>query len=291
MKKVLLWTNCQGGAISYMLNKYYSDKYEIKSFLNYEYIRENKTLPEDFIDADVFIYQNYNSDKHVKDYDLDNIIKNVLKPYCKTICIPFLFCDSLFSYEMRHSPNNYKTISDEKPFGYFAYGCSLIDDKMIGIDIKNYTDSDKEKLIEDIYEYCMSENAITDEQLKCYYDRSFSYLESKIMSGDLPFLLDYIKENFTKIRLWYNRNHPTGELMKALVGGVFELMGLNFNCDDADFIVLDGLKDWEMPIFPCVKKYHNMTFDETSSSIWIPSILDKKSFVREYIKLMYFDFI
>lgn len=281
----------KGANIIHMLNKYHSDKFKIKCFINYEYIRENKTLPEEFKDADIFIYQNYNSDKHVKDYDLDNIIKNVLKPDCKTICIPFLFGEALFSYDMRHSPNNFKTISDEKPFGYFAYGFDIIDDKMIGLDIKNYTDSDKEKLIEDIYEYCMSENAITDEQMKYYYDRSFSYLESKIMSGDLPFLLDYIKENFTKNRLWYNRNHPTGELMKELVRGVFELMGLIFQCDDADFIVLDNLKDWEMPILPCVKKYYNMTFDDTCSSIWNPSILDKKSFIREYIKLMYFDFI
>ena len=111
------------------------------------------------------------------------------------------------------------------------------------------------------------------------------------MTSDLPFLLDYIKENFTKTRLWHNRNHPTGELMKILVHGVFEELGLTFQCDDADFIVLDVLKDWEMPILPCVKKYYNMTFDDTCSSKFNPSVLDTKSFIREYIKLLYFDFI
>ena len=292
MKNVLLWTNCQGGAIIGMLNKYHSDKYTTKHFLNYEYIREHKTLPEEFKDADIFIYQNYNSDKHVKDYDLDHIINNVLKPECKTICIPFLYFEAMFPYNTRQqSSNNFRTVSPESPFGRCFFGIGLIDDIMSGLDIKNFSDNDKETLIESICQDLVSENKVTEDEMKKYHDRSFEYLENKIMSGDLPFLLDYIKTNFTKTRLWHNPNHPSGELMKELVRGVFGILELDFNYDNDDLSAFNGLKDWEMPILPCVKKYYNLTFDDSCLSIYDPSIVDKKTFIRQYVKWMYFDFI
>ena len=39
---IVVWANCQGSSITQMLNKYHKDKFDIKHFLNYEYIRNSK---------------------------------------------------------------------------------------------------------------------------------------------------------------------------------------------------------------------------------------------------------
>ena len=292
MKQVLLWTNCQGGTISYMLSKYHSDKFELKHYLNYEYIRENKTLPEEFKNADIFIYQNYNSDKHGKDYDLDHIINNVLKPECKKICIPFLYFEAMFSYDMRQSKNNFKTISSNAPFGKFFFGINFIDDKLTDIDTKNYTEEDKEALIESIYQDFISEKAISEEKIKHYYDRSFEYLKNKILSSDVPDIFEYIETNFKNIRLWHNRNHPTGILLIELVKEVFKILDLDYTDNEEDINVLNkSINDWVMPIPLCVKKYYGMEFSDECSSWTDSSIIDTKSFIKSYVKAMFFDFL
>ena len=289
MKNVLVWTNCQGGVIMGMLKKYHSDKYTINYFVNYEYIRENKTLPAEFKDADIFIYQKYYPDKHGKDYDLDYIINNTLKSDCKTICIPFLYFEGMFSYDMAPPINNFKTETSSLPFGKFFYGIDFVDNKLIDIDIKNYNDTEKENLIESIYQDFISDQAISEEKIKYYYDRSFEYLEHKILNSDIPCLFEYIKENFTKTRLWHNRMHPSWILMNELVKGVFKLMQLELIENEEDLIILDSLKDWVMPIPPCVKKYYNMKFDDSCSVQWDKHIVDTRSFISQYINVIHFD--
>ena len=51
---------------------------------------------------------------------------------------------------------------------------------------------------------------------------------------------------------------------------------------------LDNLNDWVMPIFPCVKKYYNITFDDKCSSWLHPEINDSKSYITKYLNDLYF---
>lgn len=171
------------------------------------------------------------------------------------------------------------------------YGINFIDNKINGLDIKNYTDVDKENLIESLYQYFNSENIIPEEDIKYYYDRSFEYLEKKIMGSDLPFLLDFIKTNFNKTRLWYNPNHPTGELMKELVRGAFEMLDLEFHYDDNDYnLFFNAYNDWSLPIPYSVKKHYDMLIDDKCSALGNTVVVDTRSFISEYIKSMHFDF-
>jgi hypothetical protein len=127
MKKIIIiWANCQGNPIKYMLNKYCNDVFDIHCFLNYTYIKDNKPLPEIFYKCDIFLYQNYSNND--EKYDLKNIIENKLKKECIKICFPSLHsCSLLFCYDVC-SPNNYKTITKEKPHGEFFFGISCIDE-------------------------------------------------------------------------------------------------------------------------------------------------------------------
>lgn len=265
--KVILWTNCQGSAIKFILNKYYSNIYTIDTFLNYDYIKNKLPLPPIFKEADIFIYQNY-ADKPDTIYDLTYIL-NELKTDCKKICIPFLQFDAIYCYGSI-SPNNYKTISTKYPHGKFFYGIDLIDKYMQNNN--NYYPLDQ------IYN-------IDDETILYYYNRSFEYLKNKILSSDVPELYDYIKDNFTKIRLFHNRNHPSGILLNELVKYIFNILNLKYidTIDELDNL----LNDWVMPILPCVRKYYNIEFDDKCSSWYNSNIVDTKTFIKYYIEDLY----
>jgi hypothetical protein len=77
--------------------------------------------------------------------------------------------------------------------------------------------------------------------------------------------------------------------MNELVKGVFKLMQLELIENEEDLIILDSLKDWVMPIPPCVKKYYNMKFDDSCSVQWDKHIVDTRSFISQYINVIHFD--
>ena len=223
-KNVIIWANCQGGPIHFMLNKYYSDKFNIYRFLNYEYIRNKNLIPEEFNKCDIFIYQNY-SDKPGSIYDLSYILNEVLKKECIKISFPFLTFHTIFCYDSSN-PENKKTINQDYPHGKFFFGISIIRKYMENVDVQSITN--KEVFINNIVDKFMNEE-ISEETIKSYYDFSFSYLENKLLNSDVPNILNFIKDNFTKIRLFHNMNHPTGVLLNEVVKEIFKLLNLQYD--------------------------------------------------------------
>lgn len=169
MKKLLvIFANCQGGSLGVMLNKYYSNLYDIKYYQNYEYIKNNLDLPLDIKDADIFLYQNYSNND--KKYDLKNILENVLKKECIKICFPSLHsCNLIFCYDVAE-PNNYKTITNEKPFGEFYYGISPIIDELNKYEIN---ETNKNEIIEKIIESSNKDDFISKETILYHNKRTF----------------------------------------------------------------------------------------------------------------------
>lgn len=169
-KNVIIWANCQGGTIHYMLEKYYSSQFKVSTFMNFEYIKNDKLLPSDFYEADIFIYQNY-SDKPNSEYDLTNILNNILPKSCIKICISFLQFDATFCYN-ENDIQNTKTINSENPFGKFCYGIELIINYF-----KDRENSTKEDSINVLTNLLLDENALSEEKILYNYNRSFEYLE------------------------------------------------------------------------------------------------------------------
>jgi hypothetical protein len=274
-QKILIWANCQGNALKFMLNKYCNNMYEIYCYKNYEFIRNNKSLPEEFKNTDIFIYQNYSNSEG--EYSLKYIINDVLKKDCCKICFPTLHsCELLFCYDM-DEPQNNKTITSECPFGKFYFGIEPIQ-KLI----KN------NESIENIIKISKEDNFIDITTIEYYKEKTFSFLKSKCSMSDIPEIYDFIEQNFTKIRLWHNKNHPTGILLNELVKLVFYKLNLNYPSSLQDIEELEKkLNDWVLPIFPCVKKYYGMDFKDNCSSWYSPEIKDTDTFIRSYITDLY----
>ena len=285
-KNVVIWANCQGGSIRYMLEKYYSSLFNVKSFMNFEYIKNNILIPQEFYNTDIFIYQNY-SDKPNSEYDLSYILNNILPTSCIKICISFLQFDGIFCYN-ENDEQNIKTINSENPFGKFFFGIDLIIHyfKNSHTTIKN-----KDDIINETINLLLNDNSISNEKILYNYNRSFEYLEKKILNSDVPELYYFIKENFTKIRLFHNRNHPTGVLLNEQIQLIFSLLQLNYPERDQEenIIILDNmLNDWVMPILPSVRKYYGIDFPDKCSSWFNKDIVDTKTFIETYVKELYF---
>lgn len=282
MKKlIVILANCQGLPIKYMLENYYSNLYDVKCYANYEYIKENLDFPLDIKDADIFLYQNYsiNDDK----YDLKLLIENVLKKDCIKICFPTLHsCNLIFCYDTS-SPNNYKSITKETPHGDFLYGISPIIDEF-----KKYNNEDNNHNNNKIIETSNNDNFISEETILYYNKRTFDFLESKCLTSDVPEIYYFIKNNFTKFRLWHNPNHPTGILLNKLINSIFLKLGLEYFENDENIKMLNNcLSDWVMPIFPCVTKYYGFEFDTNKCSSWYhKNIVDSNTYLNEYISFI-----
>jgi hypothetical protein len=271
-KLIVILANCQGDPLFFMLKKYYSHLFDINIYYNYEYIHQNLDLPSDIKDADIFLYQNY-SNKDEK-YNLKNILDHKLKKECIKISFPTLHsCHLLFCYDT-HAPNNYKTITIEKPHGEFFYGISPI------INIVNTS-----KNINEIIELSKQDNFITEDTILHHHKRTFEFLENKCLSSDVPEIYDFIKNNFTDVRLWHNPNHPTGILLNQLIKLIFSKLGLEYIENEENINVLNHhLSDWVMPIFPCVSKYYKFKFNTNCSSWYHKNISDYNTYLETYIE-------
>jgi len=160
---------------------------------------------------------------------------------------------------------------------------------MENIDIKTITN--KEEFINSIIDKFLNEE-VSQEVIQSYYNNSFAYLENKILKSSIPNIFDFIKNNFTKIRLFHNMNHPTGVLLNEVVKEIFKLMDLQYDnrYEDENIDMLNKiLNDLVMPILPSVKKYYNLNFQDECSSWYNSNIKDTKTFIYYYINDLYLE--
>jgi len=285
---IVIYANCQGESIKRMLNKYYSDRFNIIHIPNFEIINNNIDISKSLLNCDIFLYQKYSNETNPK-YDIDNILNNYIKKHTLKICFPTLHsCPLLFCYDV-DEPNNSITISKSHPYGKFYYGISVIIDQLKKYEYKNINETKKTSIINEIFNESQKINFISDEKIKYYYDRNFDFLKKKISTSDVPEIFEFIQNNFTKVRLWHNPNHPTGILLNELVKCIFKKLNLYYDDSLENINVLNNcLNDWVMPIFPSVKKYYNITFEDICSSWYHTEIIDTKTYISKYLNELYF---
>jgi hypothetical protein len=112
--------------------------------------------------------------------------------------------------------NNKKTISKKYPFGKFFYGISAITNLLEKYDYKNCDENTKNNIIDEIYNKSQSDDFIDIKIIEDYEKKYFNYLEENIKITDTPELYEFIINNFKKVRLWSNPNHPSGILINKI---------------------------------------------------------------------------
>jgi hypothetical protein len=283
-KNIIIWANCQGGVLGTMLNKYYIDMFDIHYFANYEYIRESKPLPEIFNKCDIFLFQNYlNKDET---YCMENIINNIIPINSINISFPTLHRNYLqFCYD-NFSPENENTICPEKPHGDFFYGIQNIRDIVKKLKDAGLKEDD---IIEKTLEAVNEVDFIPNEQIIKYENETIDFLKTKAFTSDIPNIYYFIINNYKRIRLYHNPNHPNGILLNELCKEIFIKLGLNYPDENENIIFLENsLKDWKMPIFKSICNYYNIIEVDNECFASVHSdIFDEISYIKKYVSFLY----
>lgn len=145
---------------------------------------------------------------------------------------------------------------------------------------------DADNTIESIIRDSNSEDFILNNQIEYYFKRNIEFLEDKILKSSIPNLYIFIIINYKNVRLFHNRNHPTGILLKELCNEILLLLNINHKFEDHEEKYLEEiLRDWVTPIFHCVSNYYNLEFEtDICFSKYDDKINDINSYLGEYIK-------
>tara|TARA_Y100001960_G_scaffold306152_1_gene361037 strand:- start:462 stop:1343 length:882 start_codon:yes stop_codon:yes gene_type:complete len=248
--KIVIYANCQGIGISYFLKKSIdilsnnilsnpmrnsSDERNLAEFcrnsLGFEKIShiriddivfKKSNINYNLIkNADIFIYQPLD-DKH-GNISTNSILK-LLKPECKKISFPYIYNNSFYPVI---GPLVIKDSYRSKPCSVIFNNSEIITDL---ID-KKYNLNEILKLYQ--------ENKINFNYQK-RWDYTNNILKEKEKNCDVK-IVDFIKNNFSKQRLFLLENHPTSIIFINVVNQILEKLEIpvkinptNYNLNDAN---------------------------------------------------------
>lgn len=282
-KNIVIWANCQGTAISLMLNKYFSNEFTVHLFVNYVCIENNIKLPEIMYKCDVFLYQNYSNNKG--EYNLEHIINNVLPSDVIKVSFPTLHRNNLqfpFEYD---SVENINTCGKKFPHGEFYYGIINVKNYVLQLKLENLTNDEIKKKtllkIDDV-------DFLNIKDMKIHEEKSLNFLKNKAETSDIPNIYNFVLNNYKKIRLFHNPNHPNGILLNELCKEIFYKLNLHYPSENENIQILDGcLRDWKMPIFNSVMNYYKIdNIDNECCSMYHDDIFDKYSYINKYVDFL-----
>lgn len=194
-KKVVIYTNCQGQAISNILlgHPTLSLEYDFENAVylgNYTYINTDESLPWDVImDADLFIYQPISSDRGK--HSTADILK-CLKPTCKICSFVYLYNYALWEC-LVFADGDYD-------IGTLGMKYAVINHEPI-TDLRN-----KGVSFEDIKKQIISKTF--DWKFKERYEKTQSILREKEKECSIK-VADFIDSNHKDNMLFYTQNHPS----------------------------------------------------------------------------------
>tara|TARA_B100000029_G_scaffold351089_2_gene343538 strand:- start:57 stop:923 length:867 start_codon:yes stop_codon:yes gene_type:complete len=243
--KIVIYANCQGIGISYFLKKSIdilsnpmrnsSDGRNLAGFCrnSLEFERISHIRIDDIVfkksninynlikNADIFIYQPLD-DKH-GNISTNSILK-LLKPECKKISFPYIYNNSFYPVI---GPLVIKDSYRSKPCSVIFNNSEIITDL---ID-KKYNLNEILKLYQ--------ENKINFNYQK-RWDYTNNILKEKEKNCDVK-IVDFIKNNFSKQRLFLLENHPTSIIFINVVNQILEKLEIpvkinptNYNLNDAN---------------------------------------------------------
>jgi hypothetical protein len=238
MLKICLYGSCQLVAIHTLLKDIVEADYTVLQ--NWTFMLNDKPLPESLYDCDIFIYQPYSNDKHLK-YHTDTILKK-LKDGVKTISVPFVACSIYFPDAITDIRNN-KTKTKELPFGKFPQQSCILSKYNSLIELID--DYDKEHYDFDFMTLFVEENLH-----KIYNVEKNCNVKVK----------DYIKYNiYNNISLFHSIQHPSNNVLNHMTRQILEILKVK----EYTFIKRpELLKDHTAMILPCVQRFYNLRISE-----------------------------
>uniref|UniRef100_A0A6C0J621 Polysaccharide biosynthesis enzyme WcbI domain-containing protein n=1 Tax=viral metagenome TaxID=1070528 RepID=A0A6C0J621_9ZZZZ len=190
--------------------------------------------------ADILIYQPLN-EKHKK-FSTNNILK-LIKTTCKTISFPYIYNNSFYPIKGPTEINQ----------SHFGKHCHIIFDNSECI-----TNLIDKKLNLDEILKLYQENKINFNYEK-RYNNTINILENREKVCDIK-IIDFIKKNFTKERLFLLENHPTSIIFINITNQILKILNIK------ELKILEyGINDCNLsgyiPLDISSKNYFNYEFE------------------------------
>lgn len=281
-KIVILYGNCHMQALYKLLNSSLSFN---EKFVLYDipYIQTIKNpaffeLPI-FNECDVFIHQAIQiNNRYGREFASENIIKK-LKPSCKVIAIPNIYHLPKFYFPQYLEEPEYKWgIKNNK--GTFTFRDRLIEDALRkGKSLRNIVDIYKDVNYEIDY-------------IKTNYENFKEKILKREKDWDIK-VSEFIDENITKSKLFFDPNHPRPIVIRYIAEQVLIKLGVvNNDLSKKDFL----LDSFEMPICASVIAYFGLDSSMIDEKIRVNSNnkftlcpLNLKFYVFQYFCMVWHD--
>jgi hypothetical protein len=255
--------------------KEFSDKYfilEIPRIHDIQHQNGLKEIPyELLLLVDVFIYQKVSKNNDFGEKLSSDYIIDKLRVDCKKICITNPWFYGYYPQSYLHDDKNDKNVCyDENRYGLFPYKDYYIE--------KCYKKGNIDSAIQAL---SVGEQGLQYEVIPNLV-KSFEIIENQELNCDIK-IIDYIKSEYRKKRLFYTLNHPINEVLKVIAYRI---------CIYLDLVVAEvadtamSLEGFDQAIYPFVKEILNLEFSnnffysnkaiEENAMVW-------SDYVRMYI--------
>lgn len=256
MIRVAFIGNCQMGAIADILEhkSKYADYHEIHQVIIIHKITRLELLnfyDADLKDLDILYCQHITDSYRLNSDDEDNIsafslnyMRKIVPSTCRIVVLPNMYFSGYFP-EMTY-------LYDEQGKHVISHDISYHDKNVI----KRYVETKCLNAIS--YASDLHDVDFYDEEyIMKRLETNWEQMEKREMHCDIK-MNSYIKDNYSKIRLFNTINHPTGHLLTIVCRKLMDHIGLNCEVHFSDY----GLDDVVFPIYESVTKILNLEFND-----------------------------
>lgn len=281
---VLLHGNCHMEILGDLLcsSPAFTDRYTIYPYpLLISSTKQFRTEPEIFENIDVWIHEDIRQN-NVFGYEVsDEYIRKNLGINVLEIRIPHLYGISKMFFPqvvVRNDGNNEALNGGRDTDGIFLYGDKVIE-SCISRDMK----------LDDIIEFCKSDEAIPKHEIFYNYERCMSKVRNRERSWDVK-VSSFIEEKYKHIKLFYDPGHPTNVIMEYIAKEVLKKLGAWMA--DKTLTCSKSMDAHEKFVYPCVKKALGIVYEEKEirkTGKRLSDHMDFSEFIREYCWWRYYE--
>ncbi len=223
--------------------------------------------------CDIWIHEDIKPDNEFGYYLCDEYMRNYTKEDVVEIVIPHLFgLGKCFFPQSDWNKHNKKIANGKDINGMFPHSDKVID-KCVekGMDKKS------------ILEFCMGETAIDQDEIRDNFELYMDKIKEREKKWDIK-IVDFILENYKYKKLFYDKGHPTNDILGKISIEILEKLGIN----DKNIYSEECLDYHEEPVYPIVRKTLGLKWDDgfirkSDIAKKACSRMDFKEYIEEYL--------
>lgn len=265
--------NCHMGIIKEFLLS--SDKFQSR-YTIYPYpllvsdTREFRTEQEIFKNIDVWIHQDIRRNNSFGFEVSDEYIRQYVRPGILEIIVPHMYGIGRMLFPQSIELDGNEALNNGTDIdGMFLHGDKVIEECIDrGMDINN------------IIEFCKSDNALKEDEIRENFDVYMNKLKEREKSWEIK-IVDFIESNYRIEKLFYDDGHPTNCVMKQIAVEILQKLQI----EEQQIYCEMKMDIHEKYVYPIVRKVLGLQWADEEirkGGRKLAEHMDFEEYVREY---------